>query len=60
MANDAPHAAETPEQTVERMRRALEFIKELAGECLGNGDAPVGTAAEVGFRHIFRRATETL
>jgi hypothetical protein len=60
VANEAQRAAETPEQTVERMRHALEFIKELATECLGNGDARIGTGAEIGFRHILRRANETL
>lgn len=60
MSDEAQRAAETPEQTIERMRRSLEFIKELAGECLENGDAPVGTGAEVAFRHILRRANETL
>jgi hypothetical protein len=60
MGTENQRAAETPEQTIERMRSALEFIAQLSKECLDSGDAPVGTGAEVGFRHIWRRASTTL
>jgi hypothetical protein len=43
-----------------KFRAALQFIKELSGECLENGDVRVGTGAEVAMRHIWRRADETL
>lgn len=45
---------------LERCQSALAFIRELSGECLDNGDVRVGTGAEVGMRHIFRRAEEAL
>lgn len=44
----------------EVLRKALQFIKELSGEAMENGDVRVGTAAEVAMRHIWRRADEAL
>jgi hypothetical protein len=51
---------ETLERASEKYRKALQFIKELSGECLENGDVRVGQAAEVAMRHIYRRANEAL
>lgn len=43
-----------------KYRAALQFIKELSGESMENGDVRVGTGAEVAMRHIWRRCDETL
>jgi hypothetical protein len=55
-------SAETDKLRDERnkFRSALQFVKELSGECLENGDVRVGTGAEVAMRHIWRKADETL
>lgn len=45
---------------IEKLTKALRFIKELSSEVMENGDVKVGTAAEIAVRHIWRRAKEAL